>query len=64
MRRLARWLRTRPDRLALLSTALVTANVAALFLVPRTLALTLQAASVAGFLLVLLLAFGVGRGSS
>ncbi len=64
MRGLARWLRARPDRLALLSTVLVTANVFALFLVPRALALTLQAASVAGFLLVLLLAFGAGRGPS
>ena len=64
MRGLACWLRARPDRLALLSTVLVMANVVALFLTPWTLALSLQAASVAGFLLVLLLAFGAGRGPS
>ncbi len=64
MREFTRWLRARPDRLALLSAVLVTANVIALFLVPRALALTLQGMSVAAFLLVLLLVFGAGRGSS
>ncbi len=64
MREFTRWLRARTDRLALLSAVLVTANVFALFLVPRALALTLQAASIIGFLLVLLLVLGVGRGSS
>ncbi len=64
MRRLARWLQATPERLALLSAVLVTANVLALFLVPWTLALALQVTSVAGFLLVLLLAFRAGRGSS
>ena len=64
MREVARWLRARPDRLALTSTVLVTANVVAMFLAPRALALTLQAASITGFLLALLLVFGIGRGPS
>ena len=64
MRRLTCWLRARPDRLAPLSTVVVSANVVALFLASWTLALTLQVASVAGFLLVLLLAFVSRRGSS
>ena len=64
MREFTRWLRARPDRLALLSAVLVTANVIALFLVPRALALTLQGMSVAGFLIVLLLVLEVRRASS
>ena len=64
MREVARWLRARPDRLALTSTVLVTANVVAMSLAPRVLALTLQTASITGFLLVLLLVFGIGRGPS
>ncbi|CAA9449992.1 MAG: hypothetical protein AVDCRST_MAG37-2224 [uncultured Rubrobacteraceae bacterium] len=64
MREVARWLWARPDRLALTSTVLVTANVVAMSLAPRALALTLQTASITGFLLVLLLVFGIGRGPS
>ena len=64
MRGFTRWLRAKPDRLALLSAVLVTVNVFALFLMPRALALTLQGMSVGAFLLVLLLVFGAGRRQS
>ena len=45
MRRLGVWLRARPVRLHVLLAALITANVVALFVIPWSLSLALQAAS-------------------